>query len=86
VPERSATLNPDHPNCCAPRKRAVNTILPWSISTADGLRRLGGTPGGFGHPIVGKAALSGVRRIVERGPGYVCGVDDGRQEGLTIGW
>lgn len=46
---RSATLSPTAPNGVAPGKRPVNTIFAWSASTPDGVRWLGGTPGGDGQ-------------------------------------
>ncbi len=46
---RSATLDEAHPNCCRPGRRPVNTIFPWSVADAGGLRWLGGTPGGDGQ-------------------------------------
>lgn len=45
---RSATIDPTHPNCCAPGKRPVNTIFPWSAYDGSNLW-LGGTPGGDGQ-------------------------------------
>ncbi|ATY13512.1 gamma-glutamyltransferase [Amycolatopsis sp. AA4] len=39
-----------------------------------------------GHPVVVKASVGGVKRLVERGNGFACGLDDGRQEGLTASW
>jgi gamma-glutamyltranspeptidase/glutathione hydrolase len=46
---RSSTLDPGHANRCRPGRRPVNTIFPWSVSDAGGLRWLGGTPGGDGQ-------------------------------------
>jgi gamma-glutamyltranspeptidase / glutathione hydrolase len=46
---RSATIDPRQPNCCAPGRRPVNTILAWSTSAEHGVDLLGGTPGGDGQ-------------------------------------
>ncbi|MEV6717520.1 gamma-glutamyltransferase [Lentzea sp. NPDC051208] len=46
---RSATLSPGEPNGVSPGRRPVNTIFAWSAADADGVRRLGGTPGGDGQ-------------------------------------
>jgi gamma-glutamyltranspeptidase/glutathione hydrolase len=46
---RSATLSPTEPNGVAPGRRPVNTIFAWSAGDADGVRWLGGTPGGDGQ-------------------------------------
>jgi len=46
---RSATLSPTEPNGVAPGRRPVNTIFAWSAGDADGVRLLGGTPGGDGQ-------------------------------------
>ncbi|GAA1465058.1 gamma-glutamyltransferase [Nocardiopsis exhalans] len=146
---RSATIDPVHPNVCAPGKRPVNTIFPWSSSGPEGLRWLGGTPGGDGqtqwnaqvllgliedsvsplqalsrprwtyypgcdkveaamepqlrvddtmdagtvaglgsrgHEVVAKASVGGVVRVLERGRNCAWGLDEGRHEGLTVGW
>ncbi|WP_242625781.1 gamma-glutamyltransferase [Streptomyces sp. BK022] len=38
-----------------------------------------------GHTVVPKASVGGVVRVLERGAGFVCGLDEGRHEGLTAG-
>jgi gamma-glutamyltranspeptidase / glutathione hydrolase len=146
---RSATLRQDEPNCCAPGRRPVNTILTWSASDEAGLAYLGGTPGGdgqtqwnaqvlltllaeatgplvalnrprwtyypgcdkfeaskgaelrvddvmaanvvdelaaLGHVVVPKPSVGGVMRVLHRGAQSAYGLDDGRHEGLTVGY
>ncbi|MEU6860403.1 gamma-glutamyltransferase [Glycomyces sp. NPDC046736] len=46
---RSATLDDGDPNRLSPGRRPVNTILPWAVTELEGLRWLGGTPGGDGQ-------------------------------------
>jgi gamma-glutamyltranspeptidase / glutathione hydrolase len=39
-----------------------------------------------GHDVVVKASIGGSVRLVERCAGFIYGLDDGRHEGLTVGW
>jgi len=47
---RGFTLEHGHPNCLAPGKRTMNTLMPVMASDEAGRRYVFGTPGGDGQP------------------------------------